>query len=164
VQFISPLRHCREVYATRARELHLWLLEVLAWLMARVPAPRSMKLELRRDLRKTRREIRILIMLSMISRLRFNVDAPSEKCAPPAALGYRRRRTRLIHAITRGIPLRTPREMRETLENFDKVVMRAIARLPKKGAVRGAVVTVTAVAIALCTTAPAPAAQAADTS
>jgi len=164
MQFTSPLRHRREAFAARARELHLWLLEVLAWLMARVPAPRFLKLDFRRDLRKTRREIRILIMLSMMSRLRFNVDAPSEKHAPQSALGYRSRRTRLIHAITRGIPLRSVRDMRETLENFDKVVKRAIARLPKKGGVLGAVVTVTAVTIALSTDAIAPAAEGADTS
>ena len=164
MQFTSPLRHRREAFAARARELHLWLLEVLAWLMARVPAPRFLKLDFRRDLRKTRREIRILIMLSMMSRLSFNADAPSEKHTPQSALGYRRRRTRLVHALTRGIPLRTVRDMRDALESFDKVVRRAIARLPKKGGVMGAVVTVIAVAIALCTTAPTPAAEAADTS
>lgn len=164
MQFVSPLRHRREAFVARARELHLWLLEVLAWLMARVPAPRFLKLQLRHDLRKTRREIRILIMLSMISRMRFRVDAPIEKSLPQAALGYRRRRTRIIHGLTRGIPLRTVRDMRATLENFDKVVMRAIARLPKAGAVQGAVVTVIAVMIALCTSAPKPAAEAADTS
>ena len=164
MQFTSPLRHRREAFAARARELHLWLLEVMAWLMARVPAPRFLKLDFRRDLRKTRREIRILIMLSMMSRLRFNADAPNEKSMPQSALGYRRRRTRVVHAITRGIPLRTVRDMRDALESFDKVVRRAIARLPKKGGVMGAVVTVIAVAIALCTTAPTPAAEAADTS
>lgn len=164
MQIAKPLRHRREAFAARARELHLWLLEVLAWLMARVPAPRFLKLDLRRDLRKTRREIRILIMLSMISRMNFRIDAPSEKFRPQSALGYRKRRTRLVHGITRGIPLRTAREMREILENFDKVVLRAIARLPRNGAVPGAVVTVTAVTIALCTSEAAPAAEAADTS
>jgi len=164
MQFTSPLRHRREAFAARARELHLWLLEVLAWLMARVPAPRFLKLDFRCGLRKTRREIRILILLSMMSRLRFNADAPGEKCAPHGALGYRRRRTRLFHALTRGIPLRTPRDMRDALENFDEVVKRAIRRLPKKGGVQGAVVTVTAVAIVLCTDALAPAAEGADTS
>ena len=164
MQFTSPLRHRREAFAARARELHLWLLEVLAWLMARVPAPRFLKLDFRRDLRKTRREIRILIMLSMMSRLRFNADALSEKQAPQSALGYRSRHTRLVHALTRGIPLRTARDMRAALENFENVVMRAIARLPKKGGVLGAVVTVTAVTIVLRTDALAPAAEAADTS
>jgi len=164
MQFTSPLRHRRDAFAARARELHLWLLEVMAWLMARVPAPRFLKLDFRRELRKARREVRMLIMLSMISRLRFNADAPSEKHLPQSALGYRRRRTRLVRAITRGISLRTVRDMRATLENFDKVVMRAIRRLPKRGGVLGAVVTVTTVAIVLCTSAPAPAAEAADTS
>lgn len=164
MQIARPLRDRRSAYAARVRELHLWLLEALAWLMACVPAPRFLKLDLRRDLRRTRREIRILIMLSMISRMNFRIDAPGEKHLPHSALGYRKRRTRLIHAITRGIPLRTPRQMRETLENFDKMVMRAIARLPAKGGVLGAVVAVTAVAIALCGDVLAPAAEAADTS
>jgi hypothetical protein len=164
MQITRPLRDRREAFAARARELHLWLLEALAWLMARVPAPRFLKLELRRDLRKTRCEIRILIMLSMISRMNFRTDSPGEKHLPQSALGYRRRRTRLVHAITRGVPLRTAREMRETLEDFDKVVMRAIARLPKNGAVLGAVVDVIAPTIGLRTDALATAAQAADTS
>ena len=83
---------------------------------------------------------------------------------PHGIEGYQRRHARLLRIYTRGIPLRTLRDMRDALANFDKVVKRAIARLPKNGVAPGAVVTVLAVMIALSTNALAPAAEAADTS
>ena len=164
MQIVKPLRHRREVYANAARELHLWLLEVLAWLMARVKPPRFMRLDFQSEIRKARRDIRMLIFLSMCSRMTFRVDRQMSTTRPNACLGYRRRRLRLLQAYTRGIALRTPRDMRDALRDFDRTVKRALANLPKKGAVQGAVVTVTAVMIALCTNAPAPAAEPADTS
>ncbi|MBL8559733.1 MAG: hypothetical protein JNM47_13485, partial [Hyphomonadaceae bacterium] len=78
--------------------------------------------------------------------------------------GYQRRKIRIIHAFTRGIPLRTLADMRDALANFDKVVKCATLRLPKNGATPGAIVTVLAVAIALGVQIIAPATEAADTS
>mgnify|MGYP000921062308 CR=1 FL=1 len=164
MQIAKPLRHRRSAYAAAARDLHLWLLQIMAWLMARVPAPRFLKLDFQRDLRKARREIRMLIFLSMCSRMTFRVDRQRITIRPHGIVGYKRRRLRLLHAYTRGIRLRTVRDMRDALRDFDRTVLRALARFPKKGAVQGAVVTVTAVMIALCTNAPAPAAEGADTS
>jgi len=164
MQIARPLRQRRSAYAAAARDLHLWLLEVLAWLMARVPAPRFLRLDFQSDLRKARREIRTLIFLSMCSRMTFRVDRPTFTTRPQGILGYRWRRLRLMHAYTRGIPLRTVRDMRDALKDFRRTVLRALANFPKKGAVQGAVVTVIAVTIARCTSAPAPAAEAADTS
>ena len=164
MQISKPLRHRRSAYAAAARDLHLWLLQVMAWLMRRVPAPRFLKLDFQRDLRTARREIRMLIMLSMCSRMTFGVDRMRFTVTPNGMLGYKRRRLRLLHAYTRGIRLRTVRDMRDALRDFDRTVLRALKRFPKNGAVQGAIVTVLAVAIALCTTAPAPAAEAADTS
>jgi hypothetical protein len=164
MQVVRPLRHRREAYATAARDLHLWLLQVVAWLMQHIRLPRAWRLEFQSDIRTARRDIRRLIFLSMCSRLTFPVGCSSLTRRPNGVLGYKRRHARIVHAFTRGIPLRTVAEMRDALAKFDKVVKCAIARLPRNGAVPGAVVTVIAVAIALSTTALAPAAEAADTS
>jgi len=164
MQIARPLRHRRAVYAAAARELHLWLLEVMAWLMARVPAPRFMRLDFQADLRKTRRNIRMLIFLSMCSRMTFRVDHDRSTSRPHGMIGWRRRRLRIVRVYTRGIALRTARDMRDALRDFDRTVLRALAHLPKKAGVQGAIVTVTAVAIALCMNAPASAVDGADTS
>jgi hypothetical protein len=164
MQVLRPLRHRREAYAAAARHLHLWLLQVVAWLITHVRLPRAWRLEFQADIRTARRDIRRLIFLCMCSRLTFRMDRPHVARHPNGVLGYQRRRARIVHAFTRGIPLRTVAEMRDALAKFDKVVKCAIARLPKNGAVPGAVVTVLAVTIALSTSAPAPAAEAADTS
>jgi hypothetical protein len=164
MQIARPLRHRRAAYAAAARELHLWLLEVMAWLMARVRPPRFLRLDFQRDIRKARREIRMLIFLSMCSRMTFRVDRPIFTVRPHGISGYRRRRLRLLRAYTRGVRLRTVRDMRDALRDFDRTVLRAIARLPKKGGVPGAIVTVIAVVMAMSTHALAPAAEAADTS
>jgi hypothetical protein len=164
MQVVRPLRHRRDAYAAAARDLHLWLLQVIAWLMQRVRLPRAWRLEYQGDIGTARRDIRRLIFLSMCSRLTFTVGGSNFTRRPNGVLGYRRRRARIVHAFTRGIPLRTVAQMRDVLAKFDKVVKCAIARLPRNGAVPGAVVTVIAVAIALSTTALAPAKEAADTS
>ncbi|MDZ4775434.1 MAG: hypothetical protein SGJ23_01455 [Alphaproteobacteria bacterium] len=164
MQIARPLRHRRSAYAAAARELHLWLLQVMAWLMARVPAPRFLRLDFQADIRKARRDIRMLIFLSMCSRMTFRVDRHKFTVRPHGMRGYRRRRLRLLRAYTRGVALRSVRDMRDALRNFDRTVICAIARLPKKGGAPGAIVTVLAVMIALRTTASAPAAEAADTS
>ncbi len=164
MQVVRPLRHRREAYAAAARDLHLWLLQVVAWLMARVRLPRAWRLEFQADIRTARRDIRRLIFLSMCSRMTFRSDRPTFTRRPNGVLGFQRRHARIVHAFTRGIPLRTVAEMRDALAKFDKVVKCAIARLPKNGAVPGAIVTVIAVAIASGANTPAPAAEVADTS
>ncbi|MDZ4777008.1 MAG: hypothetical protein SGJ23_09510 [Alphaproteobacteria bacterium] len=164
MQVVRPLRHRREAYAAAARDLHLWLLQVVAWLMQHIRLPRAWRLEFQSDIRTARRDIRRLIFLSMCSRMTFRMDPPHVSRHPNGVLGYQRRHARIVHAFTRGIPLRTVAQMRDALAKFDKVVNCAIARLPKDGAVQGAVVTVLAVMIALSTSALAPAAEAADTS
>ncbi len=164
MQVVRPLRHRRAAYAAAARDLHLWLLQVVAWLMTHVRLPRAWRLEFQSDIRTARRDIRRLIFLLMCSRMTFPVGRSYLAHRPNGILGYRRRYARIVHAFTRGIPLRTVAQMRDALANFDKGVKCAIARLPKNGAVSGAVVKVLAVMIAMSTTALAPAAKAADTS
>jgi hypothetical protein len=165
MQVVRPLRHRREAYATAARELHLWLLQVMAWVASRVQLPRILRLDFQDDIRKARRDIRVLIFLGMCSRMTFHRrDIGKVTRRPHGIKGYQRRHARLLRIYTRGIPLRTLRDMRDALKDFDVTVTRAIARLPKNGVAPGAIVTVIAVMIALGATAIAPAAEAADTS
>ena len=164
MQIAKPLRHRRAAYAAAAREIHLWLLQVLAWVAARVRLPRVLRLDFQDEVRKARRDIRKLIFLSMCSRLTFRRDPPTFTHHPHGLLGYQRRKLRIIHAFTRGIPLRTLADMRDALADLDKVVKRALARLPKTGATPGAIVTVLAVTIALGVQIIARATEAADTS
>jgi hypothetical protein len=165
MQIVRPLRHRRAAYATAARELHLWLLHVLAWVATRVRLPRILRLDFQNEVRKARRDIRMLIFLGMCSRMTFHRrDIGTFTRRPHGIAGYRRRHARLLRVYTRGTPLRTLREMRDALAKFDKVVKCAIARLPKRGVAPGAVVTVIAVMIGVNKTALAPAAEAADTS
>ncbi|MDZ4776078.1 MAG: hypothetical protein SGJ23_04755 [Alphaproteobacteria bacterium] len=161
---VRPLRHRRQAYAAAARELHLWLLQVLAWGATRVRLPRILRLDFQDEVRKARRDIRLLIFLGMCSRMTFRKDRPSFTRRPHGIAGYRRRRLRLLRTYTRGIALRTLRDMRDALKDFHETVKRAIARLPRNGVAPGAVVTVIAVTIALGASAPAPAPEAADTS
>ncbi|MBL8559306.1 MAG: hypothetical protein JNM47_11335 [Hyphomonadaceae bacterium] len=164
MQIAKPLRHRRAAYAAAAREIHLWLLHVLAWVAARVRLPRVLRLDFQQEVRKARRDIRKLIFLSMCSRLTYRRDPPSFTHHPHGMLGYQRRKIRIIHAFTRGIRLRTLADMRDALADLDKVVKRALARLPESGATPGAIVTVLAVTIALGVQIIARATEAADTS
>jgi hypothetical protein len=165
MQVVRPLRHRREVYATAARELHLWLLQVMAWVAARVSLPRILRVDFQDEIRKARRDIRVLIFLGMCSRMTFHRrDVGKITRRPHGAAGYQRRHARLLRIYTRGIPLRTLRDMRDALKNFDVTIKRAIARLPKLGVTPGAIVAVLAVMMTMSVSALAPAAEAADTS
>ena len=164
MQIARPLRHRRAAYATAARELHLWLLQVMAWVASRVRLPRILRLDFQDEIRKVRRDIRVLIFLGMCSRMTFRKDRPNFTRRPHGIAGYQRRHARLLRIYTRGIPLRTIRDMRDALKDFDATVKRAIARLPKLGVTPGAIVAVLAVEMTLSTSALALAAEAADTS
>ena len=165
MQVVRPLRHRCEVYATAARELHLWLLQVMAWVAARVRLPRILRLDFQDEIRKARRDIRVLIFLGMCSRMTFRRrDIGRFTRRPHGIAGYQRRHARLLRIYTRGIPLRTLRDLRDALRDFETTVKRAIARLPKLGVTPGAIVAVLAVAMTLIAPDLAPAAEAADTS
>ena len=165
MQVVRPLRHRREAYAAAARALHLWLLQVMAWVATRVRLPRILRLDFQDEIRKARRDIRVLIFLGMCARMTFHRrDIGKFTRRPHGIAGYQRRRARLLRIYTRGIALRTLRDMRNALATFDKVVKRAIARLPKNGVTPGVIVAVVAVTIEWRTSALAPAAEAADTS
>jgi len=123
----------REACATAARDLHLWLLQVLAWVASRVRLPRILRLDFQNQAPKSRRDFRVLILLGMCSQMSFRKGRPKFTRRPHGIAGDQRRKTRLLPIYTRGIPLRTLRDMPDALASLDKVVKRAIARLPING-------------------------------
>lgn len=107
MQIARPLRHRRAVYAAAARELPLWLLQVMALVAARPRLPRILRLDSQDEIRKARRDIRMLIFLGMCARMTFRRDRPKLTRGPNGIAGYQRRRGGLLRIYARGIPLRT---------------------------------------------------------
>jgi hypothetical protein len=164
MQIIRPRDFSREI-ADALANLRLWFLGVVAWLAEVAPLPREARLWLQRQLIYTRREIRVMLAAAIVARLRIRVRAhrtPHRRKLPP---GYRwaHRRGPAVRFFTRGIRLRTLKEMRQVIDNFDAFVTRAFNRLPRD--LRGGVLVMTfaqkLVAIAFT---PTPATEAADTS
>ncbi len=151
--------------AETVRDLRLWFIEFVAWIAAYVPMPRSVRMYMRDEIHRARRDIRLTIALAMIAGMAVPVTQRWTSRPRGPALGWRmqRRRMNIMKIYTRGIRLRTIADMRRVLDNFDKVVARAKKRLPKRMKIAGLVLT-RAPTVVRPPCAPAPAAEAADTS
>ncbi len=147
------------------RDLRLWFIEFVAWIAAYIPMPRSVRMYMRDEIHRARRDIRLTIALAMIAGMTVPVTRrwTSRPRGPAPGWRMQRRRMNIMKIYTRGIRLRTIADMRRVLDNFDKVVTRAKARLPKRMKIAGLVLTRAPVMV-LVSCAPAPAAEAADTS
>ncbi|KAF0175388.1 MAG: hypothetical protein FD160_3141, partial [Caulobacteraceae bacterium] len=132
MQITRPLRSSIEKIRTHVRSLRLWVLEVFAWWVLGF-GTREERLGLRRDIADARREVRELVFLSMVSRMTFQRRARRWMRPPSAHTGFRyaQRRLNLIRLYTRGIKLKTLRDIRDALNDFERIVQRAIARVPK---------------------------------
>ncbi|MBT9446515.1 MAG: hypothetical protein IV086_12510 [Hyphomonadaceae bacterium] len=132
MQIHKPLRSSIEKFKTHVRSLRIWVLEVFAWWVLGF-GTREERIGLRRDIRDARREVRELIFLSMVSRMTFRKRARKWMRPPSARSGFRyaQRRLNLIRLYTRGIRLKTLRDIRDALNDFERIVQRAIARVPK---------------------------------
>ncbi len=164
MQITKPLRNGIETFKTHVRSLRLWVLELYAWWVLSF-GDRAERIGLRGDIREARREVRELLFLTMVSRMTFQRRARKWMRPPSARNGfiYVQRRLNLIRLYTRGIKLRTLRDIRDVLNNFDHIVERAVARVPK-GVCTGRLAIVAPPACACGFTAPAPATEGADTS
>jgi hypothetical protein len=132
MQITRPLRSSIEKIRTHVRSLRVWVLEVFAWWVLGF-GTREERIGLRHDIRDARREVRELVFLSMVSRMTFQKRTRKWMRPPSARSGFRyaQRRLNLIRLYTRGIRLKTLRDIRDVLNHFDRVVQRAIARVPK---------------------------------
>ncbi len=164
MQVITPFR--RTDLHAHAQSLRLWVLEILAWMAAAVGfrqgriAVREMQCEVRRDLRE-------LVFAMMCARMTFRkregaLPTVLPRSAPPG-FRFAWRRLNVDRLYTRGIAMRTFRQMQAVLNDLDRVVARAIARVPKRSA-PGAIVAVAPPAEIFNDAAVAPAPEGADTS
>ena len=165
--FALPPETAAQISALQT-DLRLWVLTLVAWLARHVPS-RWMRLLLQQSIRDARKDMRLLIFAKVLMRLRHRQVDHRHQVAQPAAISappgfrLRRRRTKTLKLVTRGIRLRTLKDMRHVIDNFDAVVTRAFKRLPRD--LRGGVLVMT------CAQKPArasfnitPATEAADTS
>jgi hypothetical protein len=132
MQIHKPLRNSIARFKAHIRSLRMWVLEVCAWWVLGF-GTREDRIELRREVSEARREVRELIFLTMVSRMTFQRHARRWMRPPSVRMGFRfaQRRLHMMRLYTRGIRLRTLRDVRDVLNNFERVVAKAIARVPK---------------------------------
>jgi hypothetical protein len=164
MQIINPLHQHRAKIDAFAQSLKLWVLELAHWLVMMMDSRRG-RIQLQHLFIEARQDIRVLVALHMGLRLRIHTGrrfstGHGQRAAPP---GFRvqTRRGRRLRLFTRGIALKSLRDMQRVLADLDGVVTRALARLPKR-LTRTSLVVVAAMTDALRITAPAP--EGADTS
>jgi hypothetical protein len=165
--FALPPETAAQISALQT-DLRLWGLTLVAWLARHVPS-RWVRLLIQQSIRDARKDVRLLIFAKVLMRLRHRqvdhrhqVAQPAATSAPPG-FRLRRKSTKTLKLCTRGIRLRSLRDVRKVIEAIDAVVTRALRKLPLTILTHQLV----AVAIPACVFAPfaiAPATEAADTS
>ena len=132
MQIFTPVT--RTDLQAHAQSLRLWLPEIAVWL-AEAIGFREGRITLNKHRLEARRELRQLIFLMMCQRMRFRkTDRRKRWLRPPSTpkgFRYAHRRLDMVRLYTRGIGLRTFADMRRALDDLDRIVTRAIARVPK---------------------------------
>jgi hypothetical protein len=117
-----------------AQSMKLWLVEILAWLVEAIGF-REGRIALNKHRIETRRELRELIFMMMCTRMRFRKTERRRRwMRPPSAprgFRYAYRRLDMVRLYTRGIALKSFTQMRKVLDDLERIVERAIARVPK---------------------------------
>jgi len=164
VHIIRPKDFSAEI-ADALASLRLWFIQVVAWMAEFLPLPRDARLWLQQQLIHTRRDLRLMLASAIVAKMRIRKrpHALLNRRGPERGFRWRKRRPKSVHLFTRGIRLRTISDMRRVIDDFDAVVARAFARLPK--ALKGGIILMICAPTLVCSfIAPAPAAEAADTS
>ncbi|KAF0186584.1 MAG: hypothetical protein IV086_09490 [Hyphomonadaceae bacterium] len=164
MQIHRPLQHRIAKLTATARTLRLWVVELIAWWVMTF-GDRAARIALQGDVIAARRETRDLVFMAMVARMRFQKRKAQWMRPPSARAGfrYRFRSWRVQRIYTRGLKLRTLKDIRRVLDDFERVVTRAIARVPKHVATGGLVAVAPPAAIFTCTVLT-PAPEGADTS
>ncbi len=159
-----PLQHHIAKLTAAARALRLWVVELIAWWVLTF-GDRASRIALQHDIIAARRETRELVFMAMVARMRFQKRKRAWMRPPSARAGfrYRFRALRAQRIYTRGLRLKSLKDIRRVLGDFDRIVLRAIARVPKQVAT-GGLVTVAPPADGFSLVAPALATESADTS
>jgi len=153
---------------TLETDLRLWVLTLVCWLAERIPQ-RWLRLLLQQSIRDVRKDLKLLIFAKLLMRVRRRESDSLHPFAQPAAISappgfeLRRRTTKTLKLCTRGIRMRTLRDIRRVIEVIDSVITRALRKLPMT------ILTHILVAVRIpgrvfASCAVAPAAEAADTS
>ena len=161
----NPFQHLIPVIDGYARSLLLWVLEALAWWVDRF-GTRADRIEMQRHVLIARRRAREYIVMAVVARLKLRKPQKPRRHRPRSAqpgFRYQHRSFRGIRYATRGVVLKTLKDIRIALENFERTVMRALARTPSYKR-PGAIVAVAPPASVFSACAPAPAPDGADTS
>ena len=164
MQILNPLRPHRARIEAFAQSLKLWLLELALWLVALTDS-RAGRIQLQHLIIEARQDIRVLIALNMGLRLRIHTGrrlaTGHGQHGAPRGFAVQTRNGRRLRLFTRGIALRSIRDMQHALANLDAITTRALARLPYR-LTRTSIVMVAPMADALRSITPAP--ESADTS
>ena len=132
MQIIRPRDFSREI-ADALANLRLWFLSVVKWLAEFAPLPREARLWLQRQLIYTRRELRVMFAAAIVSRMRI-VERPyrrSHRRKMPRGFRWAHRCAPAVRFFTRGIRLRTLKDMRRAIDDFEAIATRAFKRLPR---------------------------------
>jgi hypothetical protein len=164
MQTYRPLRQHIARYQNLARSLRLWVMELIAWWVMTF-GDRAARIALQSNVIEARRQTRDLVFMAMIARMTF------QKCErkwtrPPSAregFRYQARALRVQRIYTRGLGLKTLKDIRAVLDDFERIVERAIAGLPRR-VMTGSLVAVAPPADAFRLGAIAHALECADTS
>lgn len=141
MQIATPLRSSIDKISAHVRSLRAWVLELFAWWVLSFGG-REDRIGLRRNIRDARREVRDFLFLAMVSRMTFQRRARWRMRPPSVRQGFRytQRRLNLVRLYARGIRLRTLRDIRDVLNDFERIVVRAIARVPRAMCTGGLVI------------------------
>jgi hypothetical protein len=135
MHFLNPLHQHSERIEAFARSLRLWVLE-LAVLLVTMMKSRAAKIQLQHLVIEARQDMRVLIALRMVQRMRIHPRRRSATrhvhCAPPPGFRLQTGRGRRLRLFTRGIALKTIADMKRVIADLDGVVTRALQRLPKR--------------------------------
>jgi hypothetical protein len=135
MHFINPLQQHSERIEAFARSLRLWVLE-LAVLLVTMMKSRAAKTQLQHLVIEARQDMRVLIALRMVQRMRIHPGRRSATrhvyCAAPPGFRLQTHRGRRLRLFTRGIALKTIADMKRVIADLDGVVTRALRRLPRR--------------------------------
>jgi hypothetical protein len=164
MQIHRPLQHQIAKLTTAARALRLWVLQLLAWWVMTF-GDRNARIALQNEVIEARRQTRDLVFMAMVARMTFQKRNARWMRPPTARAGFRytQRTLRVQKIYTRGLRLRTLKDIRGVLNNFERIVERAIAKLPKH-VVTGGLVAVAPPALTFLRAGTAHAPEGADTS
>lgn len=147
--------------------LRLWVLTLVAWLSEAI-ASRTLRLLLQRCVREARQHVKTLVFAKMLWRARnhpdhLRLEAQAAAISAPPGFRLRRRRVTMFRLCTRGLRLRTLRDIQRVLKAIGDTVTRALNRVPSTF-VTHALVAARIPACVCASRGPAPATEAADTS